>query len=45
MDLGIMDVVFVISLTPKPFRPASSEAPAFFSYGGGITVVSLPSLS
>ena len=45
VDLGIMDVVFVISLTPKPFRPASSPAPACFLYGGDITVVSFPSLS
>ena len=48
IDLRIMDVVFVISLTPKPFpRPSSSPALAFFLYNGDITVVavSLPSPS
>ena len=48
MDLRIMAVVFVVSLTLKPFPwPASSPAPASFLYGGDITVieVSLPSPS
>ena len=46
MNLCIMDVVVVISLTHKPFhRPTSSPTPAFFLYSGDISVVaaSLPS--
>ena len=48
MDPRIKGVVFVVSLTPKPFpRPAFSPAPASFLYGGDTTVfaVSLPSPS
>ena len=40
MDLCIMGVMFVISLSPNLFpRPALSPTPASFLYGGDVTVV------